>query len=462
VNIEYAIVTISGCRVYGNTATRGGGLYLYQSNSTLDANVVTTNTATGTDVYDGGGGLYLRNGGATLRGNTIVSNTTGGRGGGIHLYESGATVSGNRIVSNIAGTRGGGVYLFESGAATLAGNTVSGNTTGGRGGGVCLSYSGATLGGNTVISNTAGGNSAHDGGGGLYLYQSDDAVLAGNTFVSNVAIHEGGGMYLNGSIVVLENNIIADNQANARGSGMYVYASDSRLVHTTIARNRAGDGSGVHIAYSDGTHSNLVLTNTILVSHTIGVTIAEGNSARLEGTLWGNAVDWDGDGDIFTGTGNIWGKPGFMSPTNGDYHITMGSAARDAQVDTAITADIDGEPRPYCYRHDVGADEFWPSIPTTIEILGPVTGTMDVPYMFTAIVEPPTATLPVSYTWSATGQTSTVRTGGISDTAMFVWPVSGPQVITVTAVTGCGVVVSTTHPITISERFVYLPVVLRG
>ena len=45
--------------------------------------------------------------------------------------------------------------------------------------------------------------------------------------------------------------------------------------------------------------------------------------ATLSGS-WANGTDWGGDGDIFTGTVNIWGDPAFVNADGGDYHISPG------------------------------------------------------------------------------------------------------------------------------------------
>jgi hypothetical protein len=51
----------------------------------------------------------------------------------------------------------------------------------------------------------------------------------------------------------------------------------------------------------------VAVTNTILVSHTVGIRVTAGNTATLEATLWGsgpwaNDTDWGGAGTVITGT----------------------------------------------------------------------------------------------------------------------------------------------------------------
>jgi len=202
------------------------------------------------------------------------------------------------------------------------------------------------LSGNTVISNTA-----YDNGGGLYL--SGGHTLSDNTVISNTAHGNGGGLCLRCSDATLINNVVADNRANSLGSGLYIQGSSLRLLHTTLARNRGGDSSGLYVAEDHGP-STVGLTNTILVSHSVGITVTAGNTATLESTLWysNTTADWGGAGTVITGTCNYWGDPLFDAD---GYHLTSDSAAIDKGVDSHVATDIDGDPR--ISIPDVGADE---------------------------------------------------------------------------------------------------------
>jgi hypothetical protein len=250
---------------------------------------------------------------------------------------------------------------------------VLSNSTENIGGGLCAVR---TL---TIISSVVQHNSTRTavrqpyyGGGGIWAKGA--VVSIRNTQISsNRATRRGGGLALEKGVLTLTNSIVADNAAETLGSGLYVEDMSADLVHTTIARNQGGDGSGIHIT---GISSTVGMTNTILVSHTVGITVTAGNTAALEATLWGtdtwaNRADWGGSGTILTGTINLWGDPDFVDPDAGDYHIDADSAAIDAGVDAGVRQDIDGDPRPagYCYDgdgyprpmqecYDIGADEF--------------------------------------------------------------------------------------------------------
>ncbi len=321
----------------------GGGVYMGGDGGAAElvGNMVWDNTAGGD-----GGGIYLDQSAepTPILSNTVVANVAGRNGGGIYLATTTATVRGNIVQGNLAEGDGGGGY----GRGTWSDNTFSGNRAMGRGGGLS---GGGTLAHNVVISNTA-----HSRGGGLSLYQSD-AVVQSNVIASNEA-DSGSGVCLEyHSDAMLVNNWIVDNRAVYDGSGLLVTDSRPRLVHNTIARN-AGP-CGLYVRSSTEYTSTVVLTDTILVSHTVGLVVEAGNSARLEATLWGNETDWAGAGTIVTGTVNVWGDPAFVDPGGGDYHLGAGSAAIDNGVDAGILVDMDGEPRPVGAGFDIGADE-WP------------------------------------------------------------------------------------------------------
>jgi len=108
------------------------------------------------------------------------------------------------------------------------------------------------------------------------------------------------------------------------------------------------------------------------------------------------------------------------------------------------------------------AQAAFPITPTAVTISGPDTGWVGDSQAFTALVEPITTSLPLTYTWQATGQDLVIHTGGITDTVTFVWQFPGAQLITVTATNDLASVMDTLI-FTITAPFypVYLPILLK-
>ena len=296
-------------------------------------------------------GLAITGGNA---GNAGSGSNPAGAGGGIYAASNaGITLISNHIYGNTA-SYGGGAWFYMSYGARLESNDIHGNTATVNGGGIGSQYGhNLVLTDNRFFDNVAEGAS----GGGIYLFDADDTTLTRNEVISNTADGWGGGIFFSVSTgVTLENNVVAGNRGDA---AIYLLNSgNSRIVHTTIARNTV-NYAGVYL--SEGTYW---LTNTILVSHTVGVRVQPGTTATLAATLWGTATwangsDWTNNGTLITGTLNWWGNPDFIAPDGWDYHVGASSGALDRGIDTGVSTDIDGEPRAYG-PPDLGADEYWP------------------------------------------------------------------------------------------------------
>ena len=354
--------TLTGNWVHGNVAAwYGGGLYLRGSDSLLEGNVVHENQATSTQ-YGHGGGLALISSQARLSHNTVSANSAGYKGGGLYLSSSDAFLLGNIIQDNVSLSDGGGLELSNCDAAVLTDNTIAGNEAD-IGGGLLLNNSDVVMSRNTVSRNAASLS-----GGGLAMWWSKPQ-LEGNTISGNIVTGDcGGGLYLSWySDALLTNNLIAGNRATYadHGSALCVQDSAPRLLHTTVVSN-TGSGGAISV-YDYYAHSSVAMTNTILVSHTLGIAVSAGNTATLEATFWGggdwaNDVDWDGEGLIEIGATNIVGDPAFTCTGGGcpePYRLSPESDALDEGVATGIRTDIDVQPRPYGVP-DLGADEYWP------------------------------------------------------------------------------------------------------
>ncbi len=334
--------TLTGLRLTGGNATGlggdalyggadvGGGLFILSATATLSNSWVYSNTANDDPLLplSEGGGLYLASGASTLYANTIATNTAQ-YGGGVALSLSEATVSRNSIFGNLAndGGWGGGLYI-EASTVDLNHNAITTNSADtGSGGGLAAQYGTLTLSDNIIASNT----------------------------ITDVA-GAGGGVYLNFTIAGFTNTVIVDNEAGL-GDGVYVApVSSVNFKHTTLANNTGGDGSGIYVESSSFTTVNLI--NTILVSHTVGVSADADATVDLNSTLFGGGTNTSGTGTIIN-TNVYGGNPGFANPSAGDYHLTSSSAALDVGIDAGVTTDLDGLTRPIGLGFDLGAYELY-------------------------------------------------------------------------------------------------------
>ncbi len=477
---------------------RGGGIYLDEGSPTLIGNIIRHNRAAILG-YGAGGGLYLEDAPAHLVNNQIIENIASGYtgfGGGIYLARSDATLTGNLISDNWASVafehwggewgegRGGGVAIVAS-SPQLTANQITDNVSGtsyydtNLGGGVYLENTGATLSHNLVSGNTAS-TMSNGYGGGIYIkgWHGAAPVLDGNVITNNNASFKslaidgfGGGVAIyricETAPVILRNNVIANNDSDDYGSGLWVGAVGEDLPvgvvleHNTFANNKNGDAA-ISLQYA----LTVEMSNNIISGHNMGVFAMENGTVTMDGTLWHqNTVDTGGAGTI-THTNDLTGDPLYADAANFNYHLTAGSAARDAALASGVASDLDGQtrPNPDTNLPDLGADEYYVTPPSAVTISGPDTAYLGLSATFTAHTSPADTTLPLTYTWQATGQSPVTHTGGLVDTVQFTWAEPGEKQITVTVTSAHGGPVTTIHTVMvlpIEIKKMYFPLVLR-
>jgi predicted outer membrane repeat protein len=462
-----------GALVISNTLTLDGA---GASNTVIDGNGGVTNQRVMTIITDTVtiSGVTITNGRETYT--TINPNAFAGgilQGSG-PLTLTNCIVSGNSALASTGAAYGGGIY--SSGRLTLLQSSVTSNvvttTVGGiaSGGGIVGGF------GLTVISSTISGNTARDSGGGIY----GGGTLVDSTVSGNTAGTGGG---INGGNLTLVNSTVSGNDAKNNGGGIYHTGSTAYLFNVTIADNTAnaklsgtGYGGGIYNASGTVNFQNSIVAANGYVSLFLGHPLF--NPEDCWGTLSSLGYNIVSETADCTVNGSYTQAAPLLGPLqdNGGPTLTQallaGSPAVDAgqpgnctdELGAPITTDQRGFARPFGPRCDIGAFEYYPpQPPTQVTVGGPSTGVPGTAYPFVAQVGPPTATLPLSTTWQATGQAPVVHTGDLTttDTISFTWSTTGTQVITVTASNVAGAV-SGTHVIAIAqpERRTYVPLVL--
>jgi hypothetical protein len=357
----------------------GGGLTLYQTQNTqLADNEVSGNWAAmyQEPMLGVGGGIAMDSVySTTLSGNDIRANTAAvyeeGLASGGGLAGSGLNgqtrLVGNNIAGNVAcytgSGYGGGVGVDGAQDVVVTDNTVTDNVASlqlgrdGAGGGMYLADTASSQ----VLGNRFQGNRAGDAmdsqGGGLMItnYESDDrlATVDANLFLDN----RPGGCDLAGMAKAsFTNNVVAKNKTPLTGGLGLDSVQDGAVVNNTVIDN------GHHGITAGGLNTTLSLVNNIVVSHTVGLVVQERVTATVRYTLWrGNGAGITGSG-VVSHTHPVTGSPAFADAASRDYHLTSGSAARDAGdpagVPPAPNYDADGVARPQGPAVDLGAYEW--------------------------------------------------------------------------------------------------------
>ena len=131
-------VTISGFKLTGGSAGNGGAISICSSNGGSATININNNRIEGNEASGYGGGIYAYNSFSTLdlsvEKNIIRNNTSGGNGGGVEVRSSPESTStlwftNNIIADNTSGHWGGGLFFFGGGTmrVNLTNNTITGN-----------------------------------------------------------------------------------------------------------------------------------------------------------------------------------------------------------------------------------------------------------------------------------------------------------------------------------------------
>lgn len=254
----------------------------------------------------------------TISGNSIKQNSvvavsfSQAYGGGILIAGAGyVNIQQNEISENFSTNGGGGIWILNTSPLSITENTLHGNVTGTSGGAcnfmVVQPY---------LVNNVFSNNQASDGGA-LYAVQNfSESVYAGNLFVNNTAIKNGGALYLETSSPRISNCTFANNLANTLpsyttylygGAGLFCTASSNPgITNSVFWGNRANSLNG-HQVYLEDNASDPPM-----------------NYCTLEGGLNGIYTN----GSVYSGTfsNNLSNDPLFVSGSAGTGHTFSASA----------------------------------------------------------------------------------------------------------------------------------------
>ena len=279
---QYISSTIEGLWITGGNAAHaiqsphhGGGIYSADATLIIANNVISHNVAT-------------------------TSTSSHGYGGGMYIHGS-AVISGNRVISNVASAscagKGGGMYISHGDSAQVINNHVCSNT-------------GTITGGQGIA-------------GGIYLIQSDGAIVDGNRIEHNLAQARlapfdgafGGGVICHYSDdTVFRNNVIRHNTANAQmssggGGGIGIWTSDrvrvqsNTLEYNTASMTASGWGGGLRASNSHALliDSNRVLSNSAMLGGGLHI-VSDSTFTMTNNVVAGNVGSYQGGGMAFAVT----------------------------------------------------------------------------------------------------------------------------------------------------------------
>jgi hypothetical protein len=336
-------------RIDGFTLERvrgqGAALLLTSASPTVANNVFQDNLATNAARYgaDGAGGaaiLCRSEANAVILHNTFEDNAAqrvngiGGDGGAIRVAGASPMIEGNAFVNNQADSRGGAVWV-DDGAPVVRANQFYGNAAQ-IGGALYLAGCVAEVANNDFRQNTAVGGAGLDSIGGAVFLSSGPAESR---------IHD---------------NLLAGNAATG-GSALFSDGGLAIFANNTVAQNRSGRGSGKKGgAVSAVGSSSVGFFSNIVAFNDAGFSLLQGSFAFSANDVFRNigyAYDPTGAGP---GASDFSVDPLFVDRIKGDFHLQARSRCVDAGDNGRALAatDLEGDPRPYGPRVDVGADEF--------------------------------------------------------------------------------------------------------
>ena len=309
-----ATVSLTECQLENNTASEGGAVYLSGTGKLIASQTVWENN----EASRGGAVSVGTSGILDLDSCTFSSNTATEAGGALYVnstlsntraaYITNTLFDANELTATTTSSElGGGACMIVSGEVEFDGCDFLYNKSAVRDGGAIST--GTNLPDLFVYNSYFEGNDARCGGA-VCLSTSTYSQFDGVTFLNNVAVWAGGGIFNEGSCdledVSLNANMVEENGDDGGGifNSGYMIVSGS-VVWGNVCLNEQGSGAGIR---NDGKMfiSDTLISDNTTGSHGVGGGIrnTESGSINMINSTVANNVAYDTGGGI-ENTGTI-------------------------------------------------------------------------------------------------------------------------------------------------------------
>lgn len=202
----------------------------------------------------------------------------------LHIDNSSALVSHNRVTSNRGGGYASGIFIYNSDSAVVSHNYIRNNICV-KAAGISCVHSSILLSNNVITNHTALNNTGlnWDNAGGLHLSTSSP-TLRNNTIANNFA-RKGGGMHLtNDSNPPITNTIIYGNSSTSSTSDNQLFInyelSGPNLSYSNVEGGVIGFDMNGHF------NSGITQNNLDTLSYFVNPTLGAGNNSAVPFVGW--------------------------------------------------------------------------------------------------------------------------------------------------------------------------------
>jgi len=344
--------------VWPEGITRGRNMPVNITNNTAQVPSIPTQSAS-TETESMGGGIFMTYGLIGLYGDWNISGNTADRGGGIYVRGSlvdpltaSFTHTGITIADNTANIEGGGIYLGPFSNIIMENGSIYGNSAQ-RGGGIHIGNPTSTLnitGGYIGQTGATGGNSALQGGG---VFASNGAQLTmaqggiAPDFTQGQIMNNTGGIFITGmygttpTTLNMHAGIIGGNSLLGQGNGEGVTVVNGAVFNMTDEEATVrGNVIGVSVTGVYGTNRSTFNMSGGIVGGDSGA--GQGNTGGGVHIYDGALFNMTGANASVSGNSAAYGAGVILSGNSGTHrataNITAGTVGGDPTLGLGNTA----------------------------------------------------------------------------------------------------------------------------